>query len=384
MAQSTPAPSLHYLPRAGQVRHSLGGKTTFIAPLPLPTGCMAIDWAGTIHEVNDTYMDIGVSGKNKVFQVQVITFSLLFFYLLMLVVMPALAVYGALNGRYPHTAYSEFLGMLEASMWVVKYALFPLTVIFIFQIWYTTAIKGRHCALRFNRQRQELCYVPKKGKKAIFVPWERIAAWITSGVTSTGQTVVQQHEFGMGFYDPETKLTHYVYYGTVAPAVALGEWEAIRAFMEGGPEATLPAALGEGKALFDHNRWVLHEDVKGGESSWLYLIGWYLWHIFSLWRLPYWVAEWDKNYPLRPFPPEAQEWSKPLPKAQWAQPSDELVRESSLIRQAMSEGCGFMDYLQGKWQPSSEPVVAPVATDPQPFKLRPRKGPDGKFLKSRP
>jgi hypothetical protein len=73
-----------------------------------------------------------------------------------------------------------------------------------------------------------------------------------------------------------------------------------------------------------------------------------VWRIYTWWRVPYWVAEWDKNYAYRYVLPEVEAWSAPLPPEQWAQPSEQLRQESARIRYALSNGHSWLDYLQGK------------------------------------
>lgn len=378
MSKPIPKPSFDRKPRAGELRHFANGRTLFVAPLPLPTGHPPVDWAGSIIDVNDVYLDVGATANNKVFQVQMVAFLIIFSLLAFLVVAPGHMYFYVLNSEYSEVARQKALGILNGGLWVFKYLILPMGVMLAATVWHTTYIKGRICPLRFNRQRREVCLVPEKSKTAMFVPWEELVVWVSSAVTSTGQTLIEQHLFGMAARDQKGVIQTFTH-GTVSPDLALGKWEAIRAFMEKGPDHTVAPAEGEGKATFDHNRWMLHENYRSGEHSLLWLVGWYLWHLFTLWRFPYWIAEWDKNYKPRPLPKEALEWSKPLPKEQWAQPSDELVRETANIEQAMAEGCSFNDYLNGKWEPSGEP--GPQTGGRRPVVIPPRKGPDGKYLK---
>ncbi|TBU76690.1 hypothetical protein DNK06_15470 [Pseudomonas daroniae] len=46
--------------RAGDVVGFPGGLVSYLAPLPLPTGQPAQDYAHAVGEVNDTYLDFGV------------------------------------------------------------------------------------------------------------------------------------------------------------------------------------------------------------------------------------------------------------------------------------------------------------------------------------
>jgi len=57
----------------------------------------------------------------------------------------------------------------------------------------------------------------------------------------------------------------------------------------------------------------------------------------TLWTIPNYLTEWEVRR-LQKLGPQAmpevmQKWSKPLPKEQWAKPSEELVRMSEQVRQ---------------------------------------------------
>ena len=386
MAKARPTSFFQRLPRAGQVSRFLGGSTLFIAPLPLPTGVSPNDFSANILEVNDVYMDIGMVGGNKSDHAEVIVSSILALNLMMFG-MVILDYYLTTNGPSPEKAWDGAMQMLEFILYLSKYTLFPMCLVLAYQLWYSTYYKSQHCPLRFNRQRQQLCYIHKKGAKPIYVPWEKIAAWLTSSTLVTNHFAMGQHDFGMGFYDPDTKLDYTLSFGTLHPMIALGQWEAIRAFMEGGPNATLSKAHHlPASQLLDEKRRLLHECYQRGLHSIFYVALWYLWHASALWRLPYWIAEWDEHYPHCPFPKEVEEWSKPLPKSQWTPPSDELRYQAARIRYAMRQGVSYADYINGKWQPETEPDLSgqlnpPSPTIPPTLPRRPRKGKDGKYLK---
>ncbi len=50
--------------RAGDVAGFPGGQVSYLAPLPLPTGQPAQDYAHAVGEVNDTYLDFGTGLPN--------------------------------------------------------------------------------------------------------------------------------------------------------------------------------------------------------------------------------------------------------------------------------------------------------------------------------
>src|SRR5690606_38925316 len=59
-----PALELGRRPNAGDVAGFPGGRVSYLAPLPLPTGLPAQDYAHAVGEVNDTYMEFGTGLPN--------------------------------------------------------------------------------------------------------------------------------------------------------------------------------------------------------------------------------------------------------------------------------------------------------------------------------
>jgi hypothetical protein len=72
---------------------------------------------------------------------------------------------------------------------------------------------------------------------------------------------------------------------------------------------------------------------------------WYVRNIVTWWRFPYWVAEWDHRYSMKPMPASIQQWSQPLPLEQWAKPSSALLAKTAEIEKAFAKGQSFMDHF---------------------------------------
>ncbi|EJM77821.1 hypothetical protein PMI33_05837 [Pseudomonas sp. GM67] len=137
----------------------------------------------------------------------------------------------------------------------------------------------------------------------------------------------------------------------MTPTHGLGKWEAIRVYMEKGPEFCPGKAPYEGRHTFDKERQDMHEEYQHNERSALGVGWWYLTHLITWWRFPYWVAEWDHGYSMKALPDSIADWSKPLPPEQWATPSAELVAQSARIEKAFAQGQSFMEYFNASKHP---------------------------------
>ncbi|MDN7131567.1 hypothetical protein JNO04_04265 [Halomonas sp. MC140] len=213
-------------------------------------------------------------------------------------------------------------------------------------------IRKKAIPARFHRQRREVCFVPEKKsgdghEKPVFIPWESLRVWVfeTRGATQYG--VQQQYGMGIGYVLPGTDKWVKTEFMTPALPLALAEWEALRGYMEyevnSLDEIQSPLAIREegdppweGAHTIRNARRRLHRRRRDGEVGWFYTLGWYLYHLLTFWTLPGYLAEWTTRLVRRSgtkaLPPEMVEWSKPLPKEQWAKPSDELVRLSEEAR----------------------------------------------------
>jgi hypothetical protein len=74
---------------------------------------------------------------------------------------------------------------------------------------------------------------------------------------------------------------------------------------------------------------------REGEVGWWYVFGWYLYHVMTLWTLPFRLTEWEigrvKRMHRQDIPEAMRAWSQSLPPEQWAKPSEELQRQSRQV-----------------------------------------------------
>ena len=199
---------------------------------------------------------------------------------------------------------------------------------------------------RFNRQRREVCFVPKDEQEPIFVPWEELVAWVTEAQGVTEYGVQHQYGFGIGFYHPKTGKKYTLEFQTFGLPHAISTWEAIRAYMEYEvhtlKEIQDPLDLQgpddppwEGVHVFRNARKRLHDEYRAGKRGVFYLMGWYLYHLMTFWTLPNRLVEWEvrqiRRMNQKALPEAMAAWSKPLPEGQWARPSEELRHQSRRV-----------------------------------------------------
>ncbi|WP_256345297.1 hypothetical protein [Pseudomonas sp. PD9R] len=198
---------------------------------------------------------------------------------------------------------------------------------------------------RFNRQRREVCFMPEGATEPVFVPWESLSAWIIEAKGATQYGIHRQYGMGIGFQNGE-RLTS-VEFPCFGLSLAISHWEAIRGYMEyeihdlkaiqdpqdlQGPNDPPH----EGLHTFYNARARMHQEIRDGLRNRLSGFFWYLYHVMTLWTIPNHLTEWDvrrlKVMGQKALPEVMRQWSEPLPKEQWAQPSAELLKMSEQVR----------------------------------------------------
>jgi len=338
-----PAPHLESSRKAGDVEPFLSGKITYLAPLPLPT---ALPPHGPhIGELNEVYMDFGL-GSPQVFMWQM-TLGLPFSGTLMLAFLPPMlaAFLGVLFGYSQVEVWDSVLGVFDESY---GYALVSgFCSLFIgLGVWHHNHKKRLQIIpTRFNRQRREVCFMPEDTTEPVFVPWESLSAWVIEAQGATQYGTHRQYGMGIGFQHGETLTS--VEFPCFALSLAISHWEAIRGYMEyeihdlksiqdpqdlQGPDDPPH----EGLHTFHNARARMHQQIRDGQRGRVSGFFWYLYHVMTLWTIPNHLTEWEVRR-LQRMAPNAlpdimRQWSAPLPKEQWAKPSEELLRLSAQVR----------------------------------------------------
>ncbi|MBD9586101.1 hypothetical protein IB254_03425 [Pseudomonas sp. PDM03] len=339
MPNPVPAPSRN----AGDVEPFPSGRITHLAPLPLPT---AMPPHGPhIGELNDVFMDFGL-GSPEVFSWQVIlggplsgTCMVAFLFPLIAGFMFFLfgmgwddithAIEGVFLVSYGNAAFTGFCSLLIG-----------------LAVWHHNHKKRLSIVpTRFNRQRREVCFMPEGATEPVFVPWESLSAWVIEAQGATQYGIHRQYGMGIGYQHGETLTS--VEFPCFGLSLAISHWEAIRGYMEHeihdlksiqdpqdlqGPDD--PPR--EGLHTFHNARVRLHQQIRDGQRNRLSGFFWYLYHVMTLWTIPNHLVEWEVRR-LQKIGPQAmpdvmRQWSEPLPKEQWAKPSEELVRMSAEVR----------------------------------------------------
>ena len=80
----------------------------------------------------------------------------------------------------------------------------------------------------------------------------------------------------------------------------------------------------------------MHQQIRDGSRNRVSGFFWYLYHVMTLWTIPNHLTEWEirriNAMGQKMLPDVMQRWSEPLPKDQWAKPSEDLLRMSEQVR----------------------------------------------------
>jgi len=344
------------LPQAGDIEHQTGLEILYLAPRPVPTGQAAISAQQMHREINSTYLDFAQGTGRIEFGVRVVLGTLMLGMLMYLFSTGLMAW-----GRWQYwgepfflTWSSKFFGNW---IWWLIFLCFATIFgsIFVYAVYQET----RHPPIRFNRQRREVCYIPAKGKPA-FIPWEELIACVSVEQTITQYAVNTHFALRLGFRDT---LEGQMYWLTVpSPSLmfAVSEWEALRVFMEQGPDALPPpppAEYEEGSLAYFRAAC----DIYREELGFIRYRSWWLLQCFTGWTIPCHVAEWFSHLPKAGFPKAAREWSQSLPAEQWIKPSAELLKQSAELETAYARGLDFMQYFKASFSESTENMPANIS-----------------------
>ena len=338
------APSLEQPRKAGDIEPFPSGKITYLAPLPLPTPIPP--YGPHIGELNDVCMDFGL-GSPQVFMWQMtlggafnVSFSVIFLFPLIT------GLLGVFFGYGQEDIWNSVIGMFEEGY---GNALItgPLILFISLGVWHHHHKKrAQIIPTRFNRQRREVCFMPEGATDPVFVPWESLSAWVIEAQGATQYGIHRQYGMGIGFRHGETMTS--LEFPCAALPLAISHWEAIRGYMEyevndlksiqdlqdlQGPDDPPH----EGLHTFRNARARMHQQIRDGSRTRLSGFFWYLYHVMTLWTIPNHLVEWEvrrlERIGKQTLPDVMRQWSEPLPEAQWAKPSEELLRLSEQVRQ---------------------------------------------------
>jgi hypothetical protein len=334
-----------HLPNAGDFEHEGGTEVFYLAPRPLPTGSAAFSSRKLHKTSNEAYLDFALGVATLEFGVRCMTGSILCMAILISTFTLGLGLYEAIN--YGGSAFRIFLQFIEPNWYIWGFFSFLITV-YGFSLSRVIYQLTKHPPIRFNRQRREVAYVPKRGQPPRFVPWEEVIACVTSGQVVTQYGTHSSFSLMIGLRDADSGEVLWLTVPTGALMLAVSEWESIRAYMEEGPSA-LPQPMSEEHeegtvAFFYFCRRVYRENYSYPH----YFFGFLMIQFFSGWTLPCHIAAWIERLPRTSFPKAVIEWSKPLPPEQWQKPSEDLIEQSKAVRQSLRKGKSLFDHFQSE------------------------------------
>ncbi|WP_349972808.1 hypothetical protein [Pseudomonas caspiana] len=340
-------PQIHHAPHAGMIETFPTGQVVYLAPLPLPTDLPAQDYGHAVGDLNDTYLDFGV-GLPAVFGWQMTLggpfWAIWWFGLLIPALIWLLTIMDGGGPELAATYIAELIPQgLEIGGWTAAFSL-GLYLIITFH-----HLNKYHEVIptRFNRQRREVCFVPRGHTEPIFVPWESLSAWVIQAQSVTQYGMDIRYAMGVGFYHPPHDEHYSLEFFCAGFDLAVCNWEAIRAYMEYEvhtlKEIQDPLELQnpgdpphEGLHTFYNARERMRRRRKNREVGFFYPFWWYTYHVLTLWTLPNYLTEWEirriKSIGRAVIPDTMKSWSEPLPEVQWAKPSEELQRLSHAVK----------------------------------------------------
>ena len=340
-------PPIHHAPYAGMVERFPTGQVVYLAPLPLPTDLPAQDYGHAVGEVNETYLDFGV-GLPAVFTWQMGLGAPFNFFCMCSFIFPGvILLLGLLLNdsleRIIQVQQAMFFPLVNTGLGGAAFALFIYLVITFNHLDKYSEI----VPTRFNRQRREVCFVPRGHTEPIFVPWESLSAWVVQARSVNQYGLDIRYAMGVGFYHPPHDEHYSLEFFCSGFDLAVCNWEAIRAYMEYEvhtlKEIQDPLDLQnpgdpphEGLHTFYNARQRMRRRRKNREVGFFYPFWWYTYHVLTLWTLPNYLTEWEirriKSIGRAVVPEAMQSWSAPLPPEQWAKPSAELQRLSEAVK----------------------------------------------------
>ncbi|MCQ2999617.1 hypothetical protein NLO98_07595 [Pseudomonas syringae] len=340
-------PPIHHAPHAGMVEAFPTGQVVYLAPLPLPTDLPAQDYGHAVGEVNETYLDFGV-GLPAVFGWQMTLggpFWAIWFFGLFATALVWLMTIAEGNGADMATKLA--LDYMPYGFQVGSWAAAATLTLFLIITFNHLNKYHEVIPTRFNRQRREVCFVPRGHTEPIFVPWESLSAWVVQAQSVTQYGMDIRYAMGVGFYHPPHDEHYSLEFFCAGFDLAVCNWEAIRAYMEYEvhtlKEIQDPLELQnpgdpqhEGLHTFYNARERMRRRRKNREVGFFYPFWWYTYHVLTLWTLPNYLTEWEirhiKSIGRAAIPEAMQSWSEPLPAEQWARPSEKLKRMTQAVR----------------------------------------------------
>jgi hypothetical protein len=194
-----------------------------------------------------------------------------------------------------------------------------------------------------------ICRLCKRERRTVLVPWEDVVA-VCGFNPNLGPGAVTGFGWNFALLPPDPERPGYTLPGAgIIVSVgglpgALAQWEYIRRFMEEGADAITPSAKEWGVEWYD--AYVAREKAECERTN--DSARWRRFRRKRLWehaRFAHWYTEYRMKHILPKAVPRdwLAEWSKPLPKSQWAKPSQAVSELSEHLRAAYQRGETFIE-----------------------------------------
>lgn len=352
------------LPQAGDSENEANQHVFYLAPLPLPTGTKPFSSRNLQKHSNGTYMDFTLGSSSFEFAIRTVIALLFGFTVFIFLIGLFLGTYSHINFGRP---IFEDIYILFFSHWFIPSFLLGASMLYGGPIAWEIFLSTRTPPIRFNRQRREVAYVAKRGQAPRIVPWESVIACISSSTAITKYGNQQKDALMVCLCDPKDGQVVWLTIASYNAACAISEWEAIRVYMEEGPDnrpkyfdfGDMEAE--EGTVEYFH---LCRRTYRKDNGYLMYLFGFVFLQALGGWTLPCHITAWIQRLPRTGFPKSILEWSKPLPEDQWQQPSAALVEQSKEVQKTLRRGKTLIDYFT---ELSSPPI------DPKPGSLTARR-----------
>ncbi|WKC38849.1 hypothetical protein QYM18_07115 [Ectopseudomonas chengduensis] len=343
------------LPHTGDFEREGGSEVFYLSPKPVPTGMPALSGQQLHQDANEVFLDVGAGQASVEFAARAYIGSVMSLCIF-------LSLAGIVLGVIDYIEYGsppfEVLITIVTTNWAVWGFIGFIASLAAFNMFRIIRNIGARSPIRFNRQRREVALV-FRGEAPVYVPWEEVIACVSASRVITQYAVMPSFALMLGLRNAETGDVYWITIPGGNLGLVVSEWEAIRVYMEQGPEA-LPTPLlsdeefQEGTVAYFH----MCRQVYRKEHWWIrYAFGFLLIQFCCGWTLPCHIAQWVKRRPKAVFPEEVLDWSKPLPPEQHAKPSQALLDESAAVRKAYAKGQTMLDYYQVKFSEGAEPAA---------------------------
>ncbi|OAZ93448.1 hypothetical protein [Halomonas sp. G11] len=194
-----------------------------------------------------------------------------------------------------------------------------------------------------------ICRFCKRERRTVLVPWEEVVA-VCGFNPSLGPGAITGFGWNFALLPPDPERPGYTLPGAgIIVSVgglpgALAQWEYLRRFMEEGAEAITPSVREWGVECYE--AYVAREKAECKRTN--DMARWRRFRRKRLWehaRFAHWYTEYRMKHILPKAVPSdwLAEWSKPLPKSQWAKPSQAVSELSEHLRAAYQRGEKFVE-----------------------------------------